>query len=86
MAYMVRLGLWGDAEAGFDNFDNFKRVVGGWGVGAMELIAMDLKSRGMYLCRTLSYQGADFEARIVNLTDSMKETYTRHAFPFIPLI
>lgn len=77
MAYMVRLGLWGDKNGGFETFDTFKRVVGSWGVGAMELIAMDLKSRGMYLCRTLSYQGAEFEARIVKLTDSMKDTYTR---------
>lgn len=75
MAYMVRLGLWGDKHGGFETFDNFKRVVGSWGVGAMELIAMDLKSRGMYVCRTLSYQGSEFAAESVKLTESMKEIY-----------
>ncbi len=27
----------------------------------MEMLAMDLKSRGMFLARALSYEGADFE-------------------------
>ncbi|KAI9161219.1 hypothetical protein LWI28_015533 [Acer negundo] len=31
------------------------------GVGALELVAMDIKARGMYVCRTLSYKGVDFE-------------------------
>jgi hypothetical protein len=29
-------------------------------VGALELVAMDMKARGMYVCRTLSYKGAAF--------------------------
>jgi hypothetical protein len=33
------------------------------GVGAIELVAMDLKARGMYLSRTLSYEGADFDVK-----------------------
>jgi hypothetical protein len=31
------------------------------GTGALELVAMDMKARGMYVCRTLSYKGAEFE-------------------------
>lgn len=27
------------------------------GMGALELVAMDMKARGMYVCRTLSFKG-----------------------------
>lgn len=36
---------------------NFLEAVGGRGMGALELVAMDMKARGMYVCRTLSFAG-----------------------------
>ena len=36
---------------------SFLEAVGGRGMGALELVAMDMKARGMYLCRTLSFAG-----------------------------
>ena len=36
---------------------SFLEAVGGRGMGALELIAMDMKARGMYVCRTLSFAG-----------------------------
>ena len=53
LAYMERLGLWGPNTA-FLNFRDFDRSVGDGGVGAMELIALDLKRRGMYICRQVA--------------------------------
>lgn len=44
VAYMVRLGLWGPG-APFTTFDRFYNDIGGRGVGALELIAMDMKVR-----------------------------------------
>ena len=45
LAYMVRLGLWGNGTQ-FQTFQEFNRAVEKGGVGAMELVAMDMKLRG----------------------------------------
>ena len=55
---MERLGLWGEGTHSFAAFQDFLDAVGGRGVGALELVAMDMKARGMFVCRTLSFQGA----------------------------
>ncbi|AQK46033.1 RING/FYVE/PHD zinc finger superfamily protein [Zea mays] len=59
LGYMVRLGLWGEGTS-FQTFPQFLGALEKGGVGALELVAMDMKARGMYVCRTLSYKGADF--------------------------
>ncbi len=56
---MERLGLWGEGTPSFAAFQDFLDAVGGRGVGALELVAMDMKARGMFVCRTLSFQGVD---------------------------
>ena len=58
MAYMTRLGLWGLGSA-FPAFDDFYKALGAGGVGAMELIALDMKRRGMYISRQLSFKSAE---------------------------
>ncbi|KAJ3338149.1 Protein strawberry notch 1 [Gonapodya sp. JEL0774] len=60
MAYMVRLGLWGE-NTPFPNFGSFLSAVSQRGAGAMECVACDMKAMGMYLSRTLSYSEASFE-------------------------
>ena len=60
MAYMTRLGLWGEG-CGFRTFAEFRRFVEKRGTACMELLASDLKGRGAYLARTLSYAGAKFD-------------------------
>ncbi|MCH87256.1 strawberry notch-like protein [Trifolium medium] len=40
---------------------------------------MDMKARGMYLCRTLSYEGAEFEVIEAPLEDKMMEMYKKAA-------
>lgn len=42
MAYMTRLGLWGHGHT-FRSFSDFIYAVENRGVGAMEMIAMDMK-------------------------------------------
>ncbi len=54
---MERLGLWGEGTPSFASFPDFLEAVGGRGVGALELVAMDMKARGMFVCRTLSFKG-----------------------------
>ena len=60
MSYMDRLGLWGKGTA-FEDAGAFVRRVSARGVGAMEMVATDMKGRGMFLSRTLSYRGAEFD-------------------------
>ena len=74
MAYMERLGLWG-AHTAFPDFNAFDKAIGGGGVGAMELIALDLKRRGMYLCRQLSFSAASFDKAMVDLNDAQRKMY-----------
>lgn len=45
------------------------------GVGAMEIVAMDMKLRGMYIARQLSFKGVTFKIDEVQLTDEFKQTY-----------
>ncbi|XP_052207187.1 protein FORGETTER 1 [Diospyros lotus] len=76
MGYMVRLGLWGSGTY-FPNFQNFLGALEKGGVGALELVAMDMKARGMYVCRTLSYKGAEFEVVEAPLEAKMVDMYKK---------
>ncbi|XP_065831305.1 protein strawberry notch homolog 1-like isoform X2 [Oscarella lobularis] len=66
MAYMTRLGLWGKGTQ-FPDFGNFIQAVEKRGVGAMEMVAMDMKLRGMYIARQLSFSGVTFRIEDIPL-------------------
>ena len=66
MAYMVRLGLWGPGTP-FSDFNDFIQSIEGRGVGAMEIVAMDMKLRGMYIARQLSFSGFTFKIEEIPL-------------------
>ena len=74
MAYMDRLGLWGEGSA-FKDANEFIRSIEKRGVGAMEMVAMDMKGRGMFLSRTLSYRGAEFEVVEEELDPTYRKLY-----------
>ncbi|CAI8027595.1 Protein strawberry notch homolog 1, partial [Geodia barretti] len=74
MAYMSRLGIWGPGTQ-FPSFHDFIKAVERRGVGAMEIVAMDMKLRGMYIARQLSFSGVTFDIREVSLTDKFIEMY-----------
>ncbi|KMZ09560.1 protein strawberry notch isoform X1 [Drosophila simulans] len=74
MAYMVRLGLWGQGTA-FGNFNDFITAVERRGVGAMEIVAMDMKLRGMYIARQLSFKGVSFKIEEVPLSKEFRKIY-----------
>ncbi|KAG7652260.1 Zinc finger PHD-finger [Arabidopsis thaliana x Arabidopsis arenosa] len=78
MGYMVRLGLWG-AGTSFSDFNKFLGALDKGGTGALELVAMDMKARGMYVCRTLSYKGAEFEIVEARLEAGMEAMYNKSA-------
>lgn len=74
MAYMDRLGLWGPGTE-FANFQKFLEVVEQCGFGLMELCAMDMKLRGMYMARQLSFKDAIFENREIATSPEMKSIH-----------
>lgn len=74
MAYMVRLGIWGKGTP-FPTFNDFITAVEKRGVGAMELVAMDMKLRGGYIARQLSFQGVGFKIDEVQLPKEFKDMY-----------
>ncbi|MDD2660659.1 MAG: strawberry notch family protein, partial [Methylococcales bacterium] len=60
LSYTDRLGLWGEG-APFANTKAFIENVSKGGIAAMELISRDMKAMGMYLARSLSYDGVTYE-------------------------
>ncbi|KAK8767521.1 hypothetical protein V5799_005700 [Amblyomma americanum] len=74
MAYMTRLGIWGEGTP-FREFSDFISAVEKRGVGAMELVAMDMKLRGMYMARQLSFTGVSFKIEEIPLTKQFISMY-----------
>lgn len=74
MAYMVRLGIWGEGTP-FPDFMDFITAVEKRGVGAMEIVAMDMKLRGTYIARQLSFKGVAFKIEEVPLSNEFIAMY-----------
>lgn len=55
LAYQIRLGLWGEGTSFPLGFAQFAEEIEAGGVGAMEMVARDLKAMGRYFCGNLSY-------------------------------
>ena len=55
---MEGLGLWGEGLP-FRNFENFMESITRRGLGAAEMLAMEMKSAGVYVSRGLSFKQAE---------------------------
>ena len=75
MAYMTRLGLWGEGTSFPGGFSEFHTTLDKGGVGSLEMAARDMKAAGMYMSRSLSYEGVDYEEVHHELSDGQKEVY-----------
>ncbi len=62
LAYASRLGLWGGPEAPFPSREAFMEACEKGGVATMELIARELKALGLYIARSLSFDGVEYES------------------------
>ena len=74
LAYAVRLGLWGDGTA-FPTAASFVEQVAKGGVAAMELVARDLRTLGLYVARGLSFAGVEYDRVVHELSPQQRETY-----------
>eukprot|EP00066_Takifugu_rubripes_P023731 XP_011612997.1 PREDICTED: protein strawberry notch homolog 2 isoform X2 [Takifugu rubripes] len=78
MIYMSRLGIWGEGTP-FRTFDDFLHAIEKRGVGAMEIVAMDMKVSGMYIARQLSFSGVSFRIEEIGLDNDFKLVYNKAA-------
>ncbi|XP_061680156.1 si:ch73-63e15.2 isoform X2 [Syngnathoides biaculeatus] len=78
MIYMSRLGIWGEGTP-FRAFDDFLHAIEKRGVGAMEIVAMDMKVSGMYIARQLSFSGVSFRIEEIGLDSDFKLVYNKAA-------
>eukprot|EP00094_Tigriopus_californicus_P001238 TCALIF_01199-PA protein Name:"Similar to sno Protein strawberry notch (Drosophila melanogaster)" AED:0.08 eAED:0.09 QI:0/0/0/0.88/1/1/9/0/1282 len=85
MAYMVRLGIWGPGSP-FKDFSEFLGAVEKRGVGAMEIVAMDMKLRGMYIARQLSFQGVGFRVDEIEIPRDIVDIYNKSVDLWVDLL
>ncbi|XP_047387205.1 protein strawberry notch homolog 2 isoform X1 [Sciurus carolinensis] len=78
MIYMSRLGIWGEGTP-FRTFEEFLHAIEKRGVGAMEIVAMDMKVSGMYIARQLSFSGVTFRIEEIPLSPAFERVYNRAA-------
>jgi hypothetical protein len=86
MAYMTRLGLWGEGTSFPGGFQEFMQEIESGGVGAMEMVSRDMKALGMYLSGSISFgvcpesgKAVEYRERIHQLTPQQREMYNRAA-------
>ncbi|OYX34564.1 MAG: methylase [Brevundimonas subvibrioides] len=68
LAYAARLGLWGGPDAPFMTRADFLDAMDRGGVAAMELVARELKALGLYVARSLSFEGVEYDPLVHPLT------------------
>ena len=82
LAYAQRLGLWGGEDFPFATRAEFVEAIEDGGVAAMEVLARDLRSLGLYTARSLSYDGVEYELVEHQLTDEQRRIYDAYAGAF----
>jgi hypothetical protein len=82
LAYTQRLGLWGGADFPFANREDFLTAVEAGGIATMEVLARDLKALGLYIARSLSYEGVEVEIVEHALTAEQIRIYDAYAEAF----
>ena len=82
LAYAQRLGLWGSSDFPFANRADFVCAVEAGGIATMEVLARDLKALGLYIARSLSYEGVEVEIIEHELTGEQIRIYDAYADAF----
>jgi hypothetical protein len=82
LAYAQRLGLWGGEDFPFATRAEFVQAIEAGGVAAMEVLARDLRSLGLYTARSLSYDGVEYEMLEHALTPEQRGIYDAYSGAF----
>lgn len=78
LSYADRLGLWGEGTP-FADVNTFIADVSKGGIASMELISRDMKAMGMYIARSLSYDGVSYERLEHTLSEFQEDIYNELA-------
>lgn len=76
--YCTRLGLWGEGTA-FKDRASFIATFEMGGIPDLEQIALSLKASGVYVARSLSFEGVEVRHLPVTLTDQERSIYNSAA-------
>lgn len=82
LAYAARLGLWGTGDMPFDSQADFISQMEKGGIAAMEVISRDLKAMGLYMARSLSYEGVEYAFLEHELSEEQIRIYDAYAEAF----
>lgn len=82
LAYASRLGLWGTGDFPFATRAEFVSAMEAGGIAAMEMISRDLKALGLYLARSLSYAGVEYDMLVHDLSPAQVAIYDSYAEAF----
>ena len=83
LAYAPRLGLWGTRDVPFATRSHFLTAIEQGGVAAMEMVCRDLKALGLYVSRSLSFEGVEYEIVEHALTTAQTAIYDAYAEAFL---
>jgi hypothetical protein len=78
LAFAERLGLWGTGTA-FANKSDFINKIHSGGLAAMEMVAKDMKALGLYIARSLDFNGVTYDTLTHDLTPEQTEIYDEMA-------
>jgi predicted RNA methylase len=82
LSYANRLGLWQTGDFPFTSREDFVESIEGGGIAAMEVVARDLKALGLYLARSLSFEGVEYDTLEIELTPTQERIYDNYADAF----
>jgi hypothetical protein len=82
LCYANRLGLWLTGDFPFNSPQDFVSSIEAGGIAAMEVLCRDLKGLGLYLARSLSFEGVECEPLEVELTPTQENIYDSYAEVF----
>jgi predicted RNA methylase len=82
LSYANRLGLWQTGDFPFSSREDFVESIEGGGIAAMEVVARDLKALGLYLARSLSFEGVEYQTLYIDLTPTQERIYNSYSDAF----
>ncbi|MBD2302839.1 strawberry notch-like NTP hydrolase domain-containing protein [Nostoc sp. FACHB-190] len=82
LSYANRLGLWQTGDFPFTNREDFVESISVGGIAAMEVVARDLKALGLYLARSLSFDGVEYQTLEIELTPTQERIYNSYSDAF----
>ncbi len=79
LGYAQRLGLWGSDDLPFPTRGDFVAAMQQGGIASAEVLARDLKALGLYMARSLSYDGVTVDMLEHTLTADQIAIYDAYA-------